>query len=252
MADYNNNGRTQVSTGLVSFFGENQRLLKISAMDTSISIAFCEPMEVNGKTTYPKEQRHIAMITYDRAMALYQQVVDYILPSYKEGRPDCIGCYTNMDRSGRITISVDEDQQFKLVFVRKNGETEYMNEFQFTPIMAFHDSHGTTNEKFVANNVQAQFLIFVELLRGFSTLSSTSLVGHSERLANQYFMNRLYDYLAVLSAKMGMENPMVGNRRMFSGANGAAPGGTSFEGTSSGNGSTPMTPVASMDDFMAS
>lgn len=251
MADYNNNGRIQISTGLTSFFGENQRLLKISAMDTSISLAFCEPAEVNGKTTYPKEQRHIAMITYDRAMALYQQIVDYLLPSYKEGRADSVGCYTNMDRSGRITISVDEDQQFRLNFVRKTGDIEYMNEFQFTPIMAFHDSHGTTNEKYVANNVQAQFLIFVELLRGFSTISATSLVGHSERLANQYFMNRLYDYLATLSAKLGMENPMVGQRRM--GGNGGTPmaGSSSFEGASSGNASTPMTPVSSMDDFMS-
>ena len=202
----NNNYQNRVSTSGITLFDKNGMMLRLAYLDDSLSIVFGEPqVSENGKRKYPNELRSSTIITSERAVALYEEVIlKKVLPALEQGNDYNGGVITNQRGSAILEIRVQQGDVYivyhKDINENRNPGKSYVFQCQKVPLIEGYSPEEGSFEKAVYDGV---FMLFCKYLEsGIYDLLGAST--HSFRYYNRFTTNSIFDYLKGVAAKLGV------------------------------------------------
>lgn len=206
---YNNqqsNTTTNTTTNSISMFDPNGTLMKIAFYDDSLSLGIWIPKLENEKRTYPKELRESTILTKDRVSALYNLIVEKLLPAYKEGGNYNGGVFTNNNKTNVVECATIAGELYLNYYkeIDDNRKPKYTYTFHFPKTPVIEGYSATTENDFKMYDTDASFLLFVKILEAFMLTAVSGASAHSDRFTNRYFNDKKMDYLYALAGKLGV------------------------------------------------
>lgn len=206
MDNNNNTYKDQITTSGVSIFDDAGNWLKLGYLDDSLSLMMCEPtIGDGGKRSYPQESRKPFIITLDRASAFNSEIImKKVLPAIEKGEDYNGGIFLNKRKDAIFEIRIQSGELY-VIYHKDIGENRTPKEshvfhFQKTPIVEIYNPDGSSFEQ---SNVEGQFVLFCKYIEaGVFDLHKSA--AHANRKGNQYTTSKIFDYLAGISAKLGV------------------------------------------------
>lgn len=203
MADNNRNNQFTVTTSLISMFDENSYQLRLSGLESGLSMAIWIP-QVNpeGKMSYPQEGRISMMLSMDTVGSLDWIIKNRVVPDWEAGKDFCYGVPCNRAMTNTIDI-IGQNGEIYLRFSREIDENRHAkNTYQFkftntTVLIGYNPQTGN----FDVDKIPAQFTMFTEVIAAYTAVAYTA--GHGSRVANKFTVNSFYNYLQAIAAKLG-------------------------------------------------
>lgn len=204
--DNNNTYKDQITTSGVSIFDDAGNWLKLGYLDDSLSLMMCEPtIGDGGKRSYPQESRKPFIITLDRASVFNSEIImKKVLPAIEKGEDYNGGIFLNKRKDAIFEIRIQSGELYA-IYHKDIGENRTPKEshvfhFQKTPIVELYNPDGSSFEQ---SNVEGQFVLFCKYIEaGVFDLHKSA--AHANRKGNQYTTSKIFDYLAGISAKLGV------------------------------------------------
>lgn len=204
--DNNNTYKDQITTSGVSIFDDAGNWLKLGYLDDSLSLMMCEPtIGDGGKRSYPQESRKPFIITLDRASAFNSEIImKKVLPAIEKGEDYNGGIFLNKRKDAIFEIRIQSGELYA-IYHKDIGENRTPKEshvfhFQKTSIVETYNPDGSSFEQ---SNVEGQFILFCKYIEaGVFDLHKSA--AHANRKGNQYTISKIFDYLAGISAKLGV------------------------------------------------
>lgn len=220
MADQNTYQQNKVTTSGLTLFDENGVMLRMAYLDDSFSLLIGEPKAAdNGKRTYPQETRFPFIITMDRAVALYEDIIlAKVLPAIENGTDYNGGVFLNRRNDAIFEIRVQQGEVY-FVYYKEIGEdrvpkSTHVFKCQKTPFIEKYNPDGSYFEK---SETHSFLMIFCKYLdAGLYDMNNSS--AHSFRRGNYYTTSKIFSYLEGLAAKLGVT---VENRSYHQASNNA-------------------------------
>ena len=205
-ASQNNNERNRVNTTGVVLFDQESCMLKCAFLDDSLALTIGEPLKgPDGKNTFPDSQRYSALITVDRAAALYDIIIHGVLPALEKGEDYCAGVFVNRNKTKIVQIRV-QDKEVYLVLcmnINENRITESSHVFHFQKndiITGYNPSTGDSDSQ---STVHGAFFVFTKWIEcGVGGISGGA--GHSAKKVLQFQNDRFYQMLRQIATKVGV------------------------------------------------
>lgn len=199
----NRNNQFNVTTSLVSMFDENSYQLRLSGLESGLSIAIWVPqINPEGKMSYPQEGRISMMLNMDTVGSLDWLIKNRIVPDWEAGKDFCYGVPANramtntidiLGQGGEIYIrfsrEIDEDRKAKNVY-----------QFKFTNTTIIKGYNPQTGD-FEVDKIPAQFMMFTEVIAAYTAVAYSA--GHGARVATKFTISSFYNYLQAIAAKVG-------------------------------------------------
>ena len=202
MAD-NNNQQFQVTTSLISMFDTNSYQLRLSGMDSGLSIAIWEPeVDPSGKLSFPQTKRHSIILNPEAVEALSYAIRNKITPKYEAGENFKCGIPTNRSCTNIIDILGLDGKIYLRMHKNVNAdrvpEKTLIFEFSDTTIMT---NYNPQTGEFDADTIPVQFAFFCEVVNAYTMVGQVA--GHSGRVAMKFTIGSFYSYLQAIAGKLG-------------------------------------------------
>lgn len=202
MAD-NNNQQFQVTTSLISLFDTNSYQLRLSGIDSGLSIAIWEPeVDPTGKLSFPQNKRHSVILNPEAVEALSLAIKNKITPLYESGQNFKVGVPTNRGCSNVIDILGLDGKVYLRMHKNVNAdrvpEKTLIFEFADTTIMT---NYNPQTGEFDAETIPVQFAFFCEVINAYTMIGQVA--GHSGRVAMKFTIGSFYSYLQAIAGKLG-------------------------------------------------
>ena len=201
----NNRFENQVSTSGMTLFDENGMMLRLSYLDDSFSIVFGECQEENGKRTYPQNMRHALLMTVDRGAVMLDEIIlKKVLPALEAGENYNGGVFLNRRKDAILELRVQEGDVY-LCYHKDIGEDRqpkesYVFKFNKTTVVENYKTDGTS---FDQSNVDGYFVLFYKYLDA-GVYEVHNAGTHSHRRVMNASINRIFQYLEGIGAKLGV------------------------------------------------
>lgn len=206
MDNNNNMYKDQITTSGVSIFDDTGNWLKLGYLDDALSLMICAPtIGDGGKRSYPQESRKPFIITLDRASAFNEEIIiKKVLPAIEKGEDYNGGIFLNKRKDAIFEIRIQSGEIYaayhKDIGEDRSPKESYIFHFQKVPIVESYNPDGTSFEQ---SNTEGQFILFCKYVEaGVFDLHKSS--AHASRKGNQYTISKIFDYLAGISAKLGV------------------------------------------------
>ncbi|MCM1213946.1 MAG: hypothetical protein NC548_05410 [Lachnospiraceae bacterium] len=201
MAD--NNQQFQVTTSLISMFDVNSTQLRLSGMDSGLSVAIWEPeIDPSGKLSFPANKRHSIILNAETVQALSLTIKNNILPKWEAGENFKCGIPTNRNCSNVIDfLGKDGKIYFRMhknVNADRIPERTLLFEFSDTTIMT---NYNPQTGEYDAETIPTQFAFFCEVINAYNMVGQVA--GHSGRVAMKFTIGSFYSYLQAIAGKLG-------------------------------------------------
>jgi len=201
MAD--NNQQFQVTTSLISMFDTNSYQLRLSGMDSGLSIAIWEPeIDPSGKLSFPNTKRHSIILNAEAAEALSYMIKHRVVPDYEAGKNFKYGIPTNRSCTNVIDILGLDGKIYLRMHRNVNAdrvpEKTLIFEFSDTTIMT---NYNPQTGEFDAETIPVQFAFFCEVVNAYTMVGQVA--GHSGRVAMKFTIGSFYSYLQAIAGKLG-------------------------------------------------
>ena len=201
---YNQDYNTKITTNGMTLFDENGVMLRLDFLDDALSVQIGFPDIVDGKRKYPTEKRQSLIVTNDRVSALYDIVINKVLPAIEAGKDYDGGIFTSKRKDGVFEVAVQSGEPYlmyhKDIDADRKPKATYIFKFDKTSII---EKYNVESTEFEQCEVHAKFTLFVKLLEGFVLLSN-NITTHSYRHANKYTTDKIFLYLNEIAKKMGL------------------------------------------------
>lgn len=197
-----------INTNGMSLFDTTGLLLKIGFFNESMSVGFWTPTEENGKKTYPKEKRLSFILTKERVSALYDIIINKVLPAYKEGVNYNGGVFITMKKDSVFEIRVEGGNIFAVYHTDIDADRKPKNScvfaFNKTPII---ENYNTSTGEFELPTVDADFYLFVKAVESYVIAVPNGAIAQSIKFHNHFEDNLHFKYLSSIAAKLGATPP---------------------------------------------
>ncbi len=207
----NYNNRVNITTSSLTYFDEYGTMLKSGFLNENISIAFGNPVENNGRRSYPNEKRDNLLLTNERVGALYNIITDRLLPAIERKENYEGGVFTSLKKDNIFELRVEfeegsDNYDIYAAFHRnidadRKPQKTVLYKFTKVPII---EKYNTENGNFELDELDAQFFMFIKLLEGFILCGANNVTSHAHRNANRYTTDKIFKYLSEIATKLGV------------------------------------------------
>ena len=209
----NSNNRINISTSMFTIWDDNGNQLRISCLDTGLSLAIWQPVfNQDGRRTYPQEFRSNTIVRESSAIALNQIICVDILNAYENKMNIKKGIFTNNSHTTMIEVEVKNDKFYLTIYRGCDATTHipaFTSTFTFGSYNIISDYDPKTGE-YNTETIQAEFFLFAKAISAYCDLCAGYIAGHgvqvTENQKNTKFMQYLISIMNAVHAEIPAQN----------------------------------------------
>ena len=218
-------GSFSVSSSLISMFDENSNQLRVAGYDSGLQLAIWIPERNDGHVTYPKEKRFSVILSQEAAAVLDHVVNRELIAAIEQNQTFRKGIVTNRSATNIVDLIRDEQGDVYLQIHKEldmNKVPKYTFVYKFDKSNIIQNYDPSTGE-FEVKQADVQLAMFCNTISAYNGIAMAA--GHGSRVAMNYSIGRMYQYLQAIAQKLGA----AVNTSSYS-------GGTSYQPQNRGDG----------------
>ena len=209
----NQNGqRTNVSTSMLSLWdaSNNGLQLNVLAMTNGLGLSMWVPsIGSNNRMTYPKEQRHMTIVSQKNCLVLEDIIENRLITAYQNGRNAKASIFTNNTKGTVFELEIRDGQFYATMYLGCDPTTripQTMLSFKFD-ISYANASYDHTTGEFEAEPIQADFYLFYKTIKGYNKMCGGLIAGHGTRMVMNWYTNQLMTYIRSIATAVHAQLP---------------------------------------------
>lgn len=209
------NQRPTVSSSAFNLWDESSHQFRLSVMDSGLLLAIWNPyFGVDGRRSYPPEQRMTAKIGPSDVLILDNYIVNTIIPAYEAGKSVKKGLYTNNARTTIVEIECRDGMFYLWIHTGVDPTThqaQTTSVFKFSYRSAISD-YNAAEQKVELESFPADFYLFAKAVHTYAETCGGVVCGNGTMTAAQNHNLKVMDYLRAIATAVHAQlpNPAVG------------------------------------------
>lgn len=212
---YQQNQRPTVSSSVFNLWDDSSHQFRLSAMDSGLLLAIWNPyFGVDGRRTYPQEQRVTAKVGPSDVILLDHLITDEVIEAYLDGKNVKKGLYTNNARTTILEVECRDGMFFLWIHTGVDPTT---HQAQTSSVFKFAYRSGISNynaaeQKVELESYPADFYLFAKAVHAYAESCGGIINGNGVMSTEQNLNLKIMDYLRAIATATHAQlpNPAVG------------------------------------------